>query len=349
MSIMVFTGAGASAFVNPKQFLTTVDFYNNLEGATKINIDSVASGALGSYISSIRKKKADVNIEDVLSAIDDMKDDLEGAVLTEDSLYHVFMALSGQGSIDAANQWREPLSLLEDRIRRKVYDLYGKTNFNREEMAKIDELADFINRLQNISSPVELFTTNYDNILDYIVRNSPVNVNDCKKIDESSMSITLDYPKPGDLINGIGRLTKLHGSTNWHINAGRIVVTGTPYFTGDHDRHLIVYPGSKDPTFRGGGSSKKYVRRYSIAAHDHLEKVASKAKAAVFIGYAFGDDYINSVLGFKDGIPKFIINKDSKALDSIPFPEETCQYTDMGLSDVSMLKCLQYIDKTIKV
>ena len=91
------------------------------------------------------------------------------------------------------------------------------------------------------------------------------------------------------------------------------------------------------------------MREYSIAAHRHLAEVASKAKAAVFIGYSFRDNDINNILStIKDSIPKFIINKDSKAINSIPFADKTYRYNGTGLSDESMVKCLNYIDGAIK-
>lgn len=232
MTIMVFTGAGASAFINPERFFTTVEFYNALDGEIRNDISSVVNGALSSYVNAVSRQKEDtINIENILFAIDDIKNDCERANCIEDSLHHI-MASSNRSLIEATKVFKREVESLEDRINIKVYDVYGHRDFNKSETGRIAKLANYIGRLQNISGPVELFTTNYDNILDIITRNSDLNIYDCKAFNLYAM--VLDYPEPGELIDGKGRLTKLHGSTDWHIDEDRIIVTGSPYFTGDH-------------------------------------------------------------------------------------------------------------------
>ena len=124
-----------------------------------------------------------------------------------------------------------------------------------------------------------------------------------------------------------GRLTKLHGSVDWQRNnEGIIIRTGSAL---ENEEHLILYPG-----YKGEPVEEPFVQ-----FHEHLRAVVQQADAAFFIGYAFRDDYINSILSeLPSETPKFVINRD----DSFPdfsFLNE-CQHLNDGLTEESVETCL---------
>ena len=80
------------------------------------------------------------------------------------------------------------------------------------------------------------------------------------------------------------RLTKLHGSVDWHQQNGTIHC-GSPIFAG-HGKHAILYPGFK------GEPKEPHFKLF----HNHFKKVLSECHAAVFIGFDFRDEHINTLM-----------------------------------------------------
>ena len=89
--------------------------------------------------------------------------------------------------------------------------------------------------------------------------------------------------------SGKGLLTKLHGSIDWQYDSEDITKSG-PHYTREEQNHCILYPG-----YKGVPSEEPF-----SVFHDHLRNVARGGhdvlKAAIFIGFAFRDNYINSIL-----------------------------------------------------
>ena len=65
--ILVFAGAGASAAVDPQQYPTTEDFFLNLPGRIKEN------ELFTRIVSIIKKEKEVIDIEDILSYLDELQ------------------------------------------------------------------------------------------------------------------------------------------------------------------------------------------------------------------------------------------------------------------------------------
>jgi hypothetical protein len=108
-----------------------------------------------------------------------------------------------------------------------------------------------------------------------------------------------------------GRLTKLHGSIDWVRGQDKIHV-GTPLFQGRHERHAIIYPGFKgapnDPLFQH--------------LHQYCRSRLAKASGIIIIGYAFRDEYINTILSRdlrRDAM--VIVLNPAERLPSMPFAE----------------------------
>ena len=73
----------------------------------------------------------------------------------------------------------------------------------------------------------------------------------------------------------------------------------------ENEEHLILYPGYKEVP-----DEEPFVK-----FHEHLRAVVQQANAAIFIGYAFRDRHINTILSeLPSKISKLVINKD----DALP-------------------------------
>ena len=92
-------------------------------------------------------------------------------------------------------------------------------------------------------------------------------------------------------------------------------------YTEDPKKHSILYPG-----FKGEPDEEPFIK-----FHEHLRAVVSNAAAAIFIGFAFRDEYINTILsGLRSDIPRYVINKDA------PLPDlaflEGCEHSNEGFT-----------------
>ena len=264
-------------------------------------------GHLYSYLSKIKKNNDVIDIEKVLWAINKLWEDFHKCTNANTVTGHVV-------SENYPDFWKfvvqsnTSLEGLANRIHEQVYKIYSKIPGD----SHIEDLATFLCNIQGFYPAIEIFTTNYDLVLDRIIEQYNINVELGHKRGDVGMTI-LDmaaWHHPGELLKGdLGRLTKLHGSVNWKRENGNVVV-GSTHYTGDDRNHPILYPGFKgEPT-----------REPFASFHKHLEKVARKARAAIFIGFSFRDEYINRILrGVPKEAPKYIINKKELQVDTLPF------------------------------
>ena len=120
---------------------------------------------------------------------------------------------------------------------------------------------------------------------------------------------------------------------NWRRGDGdgRIFL-GDPYFTGDHKKHVILYPGFKDaPEEEPFG-----------LFHQHLEAMISAASHLLFIGFSFRDDYINSLLkNNTDSAASVVAIGHSKVPLDIPYLEEKVKFIGGGFNQESVKAALR--------
>ncbi|MDE0553011.1 MAG: SIR2 family protein, partial [Candidatus Poribacteria bacterium] len=195
------------------------------------------------------------------------------------------------------------------------------------EREEVGSLAAFLVELQKRQCGVEVFTTNYDLVLDTIVSSSSFDTGLSLCHLSSGVKGTILDMGAWALISGAhlqslegerGRLTKLHGSVNWKRN-GEDIIVGDPSFAGDHAKHPVLYPG-----FKGEPEDEPF-----ISFHQHLEWAVSKAQAAIFIGFSFRDPYINGILSnLSSEILKTVVNKNEIQEDQFPFDGPIFQTSD---------------------
>ena len=314
--ILVFAGAGASYAVNCEQYPTTAEFFKRVPDHIK---GTRWFGKASSFLESQKSGRV-IDIEDIIDALSEMQDHCRRQIDTtlftgwmfESSSEHIrrispnnrdHLAGGNLSNLNATmKEDAASLKKLRDDINALVYTLYGKKPDEKD-------LADWrllLDTLAESSQVTEVFTTNYDRVLESVVEVGKLenkietgivnNGSDGTKLDLSCWSKS---SRPASSEMGKGKLTKLHGSANWIRGNDDDIYIGPPRFTGDLENHVTLYPGDKEwPT------EEPFVLFY-----EHLRWVAQNAHAAVFIGYAFRDENINRILSdLTADIPMFAID-----------------------------------------
>ena len=346
--ILVFVGAGGSAAVDPEQYPTTVGFFKGLPGEIK---DSPIFLKACEFLKK-KKGKEIIDIEDVLEILDEFQEDCRKVTSPTTMVGWTISGTSGlMNGINlspVANLVNQQIAPLNSDIKKQVYELYA----TRPAPNKLSAWIRLLKGLEEIDSSLEIFTTNYDLVLEGAIEEAEVKV-DCG-LNRSQRSTRLDpagwnsSSRPLFGPDG-GLLTKLHGSVDWQRHNGDIIV-GSPYFSGDHNNQCILYPGHK-----GTPTEKPF-----IAFHEHLRKVVREEyeplTAAIFIGFAFRDDYINTILAdLPPATPTCFITKpkpDEKPTDDErpPRAPSTNEYMHLleGLTAGTVERCLASISKSVR-
>lgn len=332
--ILVFVGAGGSAAVNSEQYPTTVEFFNRLPDDIKqeplfIQIhDFLEAG----------KKGQPIDIEEILWNLDELREyfkascdtnAISGWIMADDRIDQLIESGLPELSnlLDGMHQLAEDqIRILKDKINALVYAFYGRHPND-------DELTGWVQLLKGLAERhpvIEIFTTNYDVVLELAVNSAQINVQTGRSPYGIQMRLdTTLWDAPGEpLENKYGRLTKLHGSVDWQYENGNIIV-GSSNFTGNHQNHLILYPGYK------GEPDIEPFRKF----HEHLRAVVQKAELAIFVGFAFRDEHVNAILStMSPATPKFVINKDDDIPD-VSFLAGCTHFVD-GLTAETVESCI---------
>ena len=331
--ILVFVGAGGSAAVDPEQYPTTVGFFERLpEEITQDPLFTIVSEFLGTQ----KEDGQPIDIEEVLWSLDKLQEysslsrdpnTLEGWMMSRGlRRLHANMnafdgILSGMSEIEG-----NLLVPLQKRINDLVHEFYV-------ERPKLDKLSNWTTLLQQLGrygAFIEIFTTNYDLVLETVVGETVINVKTGRQSDSETRLDTTFWDTPSRLERGHGLLTKLHGSVDWQRWNDNIICSRV--YLGDQRRHAILYPG-----YKGEPDQEPFIK-----FHEHLRTVTQKAMKALFIGFSFRDDYINSILAeLPSEIPKFVITKDDP-LPDLPFLNG-CGHFNGGFTEEAVEACLQHV------
>ena len=342
--ILVFVGAGGSAAVDLEQYPTTVGFFEKLPG--EITNDGLFSN-VRKFLQT-QKGKEIIDIEDVLGILGELQETFKKM---NDPTNIVGWAMGGrlvgsingiadfgafQGSIAALE--RDLITPLKDKINAQVYKFYGI----RPAPEKLSAWIRLLKGLKEIGPAIEIFTTNYDRVLEDATKQADMNME--YGVVHDGLDTYVDYslwgPRKRPLPNNRrGLLTKLHGSVDWQRLDGNIT-RSAPRFTGDHQNHCILYPGHK-----GTPTEEPF-----ISFHEHLRTVVrgeyEPLSAAIFIGFAFRDDHINTILSdLPSETLKFVITKSAGDLiDNIPPTgapfTDTCLHWRGGFTAKTAEDCL---------
>lgn len=162
---------------------------------------------------------------------------------------------------------------------------------------------------------LHIFTTNYDRLIEYGADLAGLHLLDrfvgCLEpiFRSSRLDIDMHYNPPGirgepRYLEGVVRLTKLHGSLDWIYHNGFVRKVGLPF--GPQDDHpaindnpcdsVMIYPNSaKDRET----SEYPYVELF----RDYAAAVCRPNSVLVTYGYGFGDEHINRTIADMLTIP----------------------------------------------
>ena len=234
----------------------------------------------------------------------------------EDQL-RVAMALAEGLSIiddDQAGAWS---SAINDALRRLADSVLGVEAELNERLAekhggRLSDagylLVNFLLALANRGTSRErlhIFTTNYDRILEHGCDIAGLRVLDrfigvLEPIFRASrVDVDLHYNPPGirgepRYLEGVIRLTKLHGSLDWRAHGAALRRIALPFGgstpAGDAGKSAIIYPNpAKDI------ETSEYP--YAELFRDFSAALCRPNSALITYGYGFGDDHVNRVIG----------------------------------------------------
>ena len=338
--MLVFVGAGGSAAVDPEQYPTTAQFFQRLPDGIKENPLFVQVRDFLMRTNQHSQKRID--IEDVLWGLHELQADCQK--MNDPTTITGYIMGSRDGVIPrmdfAATQQsarlldRECITPLIESIYEQVYQWYGGTPHPK----KLSMWTQLLNGLRAIDPVLEIFTTNYDIVLEHAVQQAgiPTEIGLTSYSEGNGVQTHLWDPanRPAT-----GLLTRLHGSVDWRYLTEDAVVVRDAAFSGNHHKHCILYPGYK------GEPQKEPFRLF----HEHLRRVVqgeyAPLVAAVFVGYAFRDAYINTILSHLT--PRTFVYVITKS-ESVGWPRGIPSViVDDGLTQSAVQACLKTIAANI--
>jgi len=211
------------------------------------------------------------------------KKDGRSNTTVEDILTHIRALRSVAGKDEVRGLSAEKLDKLDDKICQLIHQVVDKTLPNSE--TPYNSIAVWVDAVRR-ENPIEIFTTNYDLLMEQAFEDSRVPYFDgfagVRKpfFDLRAMEEDMLPPR-------WARLWKLHGSVNWYQVANKGVFRGTT--KDDVGTKRVIHP-----------SHLKYQesrRMPYLAMIDRLRAFLKQPTAALILcGYSFRDEHINEVI-----------------------------------------------------
>ena len=320
--IVLFAGAGASKAVDSNQYPTTIEFFERLPDEIR---QAKPFDAVLTYLKAQQHSDI-IDIEQVLWALTEWVE-FEGTMTDVRRVPGWLLEENRIANItDQNTDWRAPINVasslaktvktLISGINKHVYEWYSPLPTQKQ----LDRSwLPLLRGLLQIDPRVEVFTTNYDLVLEQAVHTAQLPI-DTGRIGGVQPILDVGLWDPRDSSrNGKGLLTKLHGSVDWSRGPNAIHV-GTPTFRGTHKDHVIIYPG-----YKGVPSEAPF-----SLFHRHFQRCVSDAVAFVFVGFAFRDPYLNGIL--RERVPSMaeVVIIDPNSTSECPFREGAVTHIERG-------------------
>lgn len=295
--IAFLLGAGTSCSVRDAAGLPLIPTVRELGVRCQTAVEALGDGHRDAYL-AIRNELAlsrpDPTIEDILSAV-----------------RHKVTAMTSGDQLAGTD--RSHLEGIERAIREAIAIAVTPDPSAVPTTLPHHALARWISRVSR-TNPVEIFTTNYDTLLEQALEQELVPVFD------GFVGSRQPFFAPGSLLHENSapgsdwcRLWKIHGSVNWHWSTS---TSGERRIVRTHestDGELIL------PSYEKYEQSRK---QPYVAMLDRLARFLTVREDAVLIclGYSFGDQHINEILfdalGVRDRVHVFAVQYADPAADS---------------------------------
>lgn len=262
-------------------------------------------------------KRGIANIEDQIRAVNMLT---HGLMILEDDSYTVVVSALDALFKRFLNEIIETERNLKAAVekcamrRKTVSNPLFEVKVEEEAQEKLDPLIMLVSFLLSFSSRtatrerLHILTTNYDRLIEYGADLAGLHLLDrfigCLEpvFRSSRLDIDMHYNPPGirgepRYLEGVVRLTKLHGSLDWVYRNGYVRKVGLPF--GPQDNHpaindqpsgsVMIYPNyAKDRET----SEYPYVELF----RDYAATVCRPNSVLVTYGYGFGDEHINRTI-----------------------------------------------------
>ena len=214
----------------------------------------------------------------------------------------------------------------------------------------VNFLLSFASRTGN-RERLNIFTTNYDRLIEVGAELAGVHLMDrfvgtmMPVFRSSRLNLDIHYNPPGirgepRYLEGVARLTKLHGSVDWVQNGGEIRRIGLPFGADEIEPYLkapglygadalklMIYPNSaKDRET----AEYPYVELF----RDFAASICRPNNTLVTYGYGFGDEHINRVIHDMLTIPSthlVVISYDDPIGRILQFYYDSAHYAQMSV------------------
>lgn len=290
--LVIFAGAGASYGVSKDLFPTTVQFRSNLP---KKIAENPLFAHLENHINSTQNTQV-IDIEHILWELGKFIENLSActsggflSTILNNGLFNGISPGAAQGPhiFNQFNELCRTSERLREEINARVYDHYGH-------QPPPERLSATWGRLLEVAIKafprIDIVTTNYDRIAEAAARQFAAERIDLGFEDPGALEPQIHLEKWKSNARNRGMLTKLHGSIDWvrgrtGTEETPLIRRGIPEFSGRHSDRFIIYPG-----FKGIPTEEPY-----LTFHKYLKETLIQAGHIVFVGYAFRDEYINSI------------------------------------------------------
>lgn len=346
---VVFAGAGASLAVDKKQYPTTLEFFQQLPES--IHDDAIFKATVN-YLKS-QKGNETPDIEEILWIISEQEEDISKLIDASSPIgwllnsNRIMPLTNVRGDIHNPLQQAGPTFFRK--VRKLIYDINEQiyTFYRAEPSTKAlsKTWTPFYTQMlsQNPKTAIEVFTTNYDVVLEAALQSvhgqGALTIDGRKKRVYESLDLDAWSQHSNEKLknNKYIRLTKLHGSVDWtQESSDAPILSSAPGFRGEHGKHVILYPG-----FKGNPEAEPF-----ITFHQHFSNCIREAETLIFIGFAFRDLYINTLLETRTSpTTKIIVIDPSSSLPNMPFSANQVRHIKAKFNEESISKCISLISE----
>ncbi|HXA17102.1 MAG TPA: SIR2 family protein [Thermoanaerobaculia bacterium] len=245
------------------------------------------------------------NIEDQIRAATDLLTGL--AILADDRAEAVRDALNG-----VLREFLAELIATEARIRAEIANKTEKAQ--EAQRLLISFLLSFASRVAS-RERLNIFTTNYDRLIEYGCDMAGLRIIDrfvgtiAPLLRSTRVDIDFHYNPPGirgepRYLEGVVRLTKLHGSLDWRADGGEVQRVGISFGASADEANFPKDPLSRVMIYPNPAKDVETVDYpYAELFRDFSAATCRPNSTLVTYGYGFGDDHLNRVIEHMMSLP----------------------------------------------